>query len=201
MSYPVQLHIQSPPRFERLQLLLRLVLAIALGWVGITAGAFCSLLYIALPAIAAVAVSTRGSAWYEAELAPKLWRALRWLFAFSAYMLLLTDRFPAEAVDRDVAVEMHPTGARTLGSTLARLITSIPSGLALALLSIISCIFAWVSVITILVDHTVPATIRSFQEGIVRWQARLAAYHASLVEEYPPFSFEHDEPQAAFRAS
>jgi hypothetical protein len=30
---------------------------------------------------------------------------------------------------------------------------------------------------------------------MLRWQARLAAYLASLVEEYPPFSFEADPAQ------
>lgn len=193
MSYPVQLQIQSPPQFDRVQLLLRLLIAIALGWVGLTAGAVVLLLYVALPAIAGVALSTR------TDVGAQVWRVLQWLCAFSAYMLFLTDRFPVE-LDATRA-ELHPTGQPTVGSALSRLVTSIPSALVLALLSCISCIFAWVSIVTILVDRTVPASIRHYQEGIVRWQARLAAYHASLVEEYPPFSFEHDEPMAAFRAS
>jgi hypothetical protein len=34
-----------------------------------------------------------------------------------------------------------------------------------------------------------PASILSFQTGYLPWSARLLAYHASFVEEYPPFSF------------
>jgi hypothetical protein len=43
-------------------------------------------------------------------------------------------------------------------------------------------------VITIIANATVPRSIESFQTGYLRWAGRLAAYHASLVEEYPPFS-------------
>jgi hypothetical protein len=33
------------------------------------------------------------------------------------------------------------------------------------------------------------------QRGVLHWQARLAGDHASLVDEYPPFSFEADPAQ------
>jgi hypothetical protein len=44
-------------------------------------------------------------------------------------------------------------------------------------------------------------SILSFQRGVLRWQARLVAYHASLVEEYPPFSFETGDGHGATPAA
>jgi hypothetical protein len=194
MTYPVQIETTSPLRFDRVQLALRLVIAIALGWVGISAGWLGCALFLALPVIAAVVISTRGAQGYLDDTGPKLWRVVSWLLAFSAYMLLLTDRFPA-GEPTGVQIQIRPDGLPTTGSALIRLITSLPSGLVLALLGFVSSVLFVIGAVTILVDQHVPAWILGFQRGVLRWQARLAAYHASLVDEYPPFSFEADPAQ------
>jgi hypothetical protein len=200
MTYPVQLDVASPPRFDRIQLLLRLALAIGLGWIGVTAGGLTCLLFLALPIVAAVVVSTRGQRVYIDGTGPGLWRAIGWLLSFSAYMLLLVDRFPL-GESRDVHLELRLTGQPTTGSALLRLVLSIPSGFVLSLLGIVSSVFFVVGVVTILVDETVPAGILTFQRGVLRWQARLLAYHASLIDEYPPFSFDEPHAQPGDRAS
>jgi Domain of unknown function (DUF4389) len=199
MSYPVQLDVTSPPRFERVQVVLRFAIAIALGWLGSITGWLPGLVFFALPVIAATVVSTRGAQRYLDDVAPALWRAIRWLLALTAYMLLLVDRFPAgEATDVQVNVQVdaHPT----TGSTLLRLITSIPSACVLGILGIASSVLFVVGVVTILIDGQVPRAILAFQRGMLRWQARLWAYHASLVDEYPPFSFEESESTPSDRA-
>ncbi len=189
MTYPVQLEVTSPARFDRVQLALRLVLAIALGWVGVSAGWLGCALFLALPVIAAVMISTRGAQAYLDDTGPKMWRVVSWLLAFSAYMLLLTDRFPA-GEPTDVQVQLRADGHPTTGSALLRLITSLPSGFVLALLGCVSSVLFLIGAVTILAEQQVPAWILGFQRGVLRWQARLAGYHASLVDEYPPFSFE-----------
>jgi hypothetical protein len=194
MTYPVQIETTSPLRFDRVQLALRLVIAIALGWVGISAGWLGCALFLALPVIAAVVISTRGAQAYLDDTGPKVWRVVSWLLAFSAYMLLLTDRFPA-GEPTGVQIQIRPDGHPTTGSALIRLITSLPSGIVLALLGFVSSVLFVIGAVMILVDQQVPAWILGFQRGMLRWQARLAAYLASLVEEYPPFSFEADPAQ------
>lgn len=189
MTYPVQIDVTSPLRFDRVQLALRAVVAIALGCVGVTAGWLSWLLFLTLPVIAAIAVSTRGARSYVDDLGPRLWRMLSWLLAFSAYMLLLVDRFPT-GEPTGVTVEIRIDGQPTPGSALLRLITSIPSGFVLVLLGIVSWVLVIAGAVMILIERRVPAGILGFQRGILRWQARLLAYHASLVDEYPPFSFE-----------
>jgi uncharacterized protein DUF4389 len=194
MTYPVQLEVTSPARFDRVQLALRLVIAIALGWVGATAGWLGCAVFLALPVIAAVVISTRGSQAYLDDTGPKVWRVVSWLLAFSAYMLLLTDRFPAGETT-EVQIHIRPDGHPTTGSALFRLITSIPSGFVLGILGFVSSVLFVVAAVMVLIDQQVPAGILGYQRGVLRWQARLAGYHASLVEEYPPFSFEADPAQ------
>ena len=199
MTYPVQVEAASPLRFDRVQLALRLVIAIALGWVGISAGWLGCALFLALPVVAAVAISTRGAQAYLDDTGPKVWRVVSWLLAFSAYMLLLTDRFPA-GEPTGVQIQIRPEGRPTTSSALIRLITSLPSGLVLALLGFVSSVLFVIGAVTILIGQHVPDWILGFQRGMLRWQARLAAYHASLVDEYPPFSFEADPAQPGDRA-
>ncbi|HET7505939.1 MAG TPA: DUF4389 domain-containing protein [Kofleriaceae bacterium] len=189
MSHPVHLDVSSPARFDRIQLLLRFAITIAMGWIGATAGWVTCALFLGLPIYAAVLVSTRGPQAYVTEHGPRLWRVLHWLLAFSAYMLLLTDRFPVNE-PADVHTDLAYTGQPTTSSALLRLILSIPSAFVLALLGFVSFILYLVGAVTILAHETVPPSVLAFQRGILRWQARLLAYHASLVDEYPPFSFD-----------
>jgi hypothetical protein len=190
-AYPVRVAVRSPPRFDRVQLLLRLALAFALTWVGITAGWLTGALYVLLPVVAAVAISSIGGARFTGELAPRLWRVLRWLVQLSAYMLMLVDEFPT-GDDDGVQVGLRVTGDPTVGSALGRLVTSLPSGLVLCVLWIPSSVVWLVTAVMVLVGARPPGSLLAFQRGVVRWQARLVAYHASLVDVFPPFSFDTD---------
>lgn len=194
--YPVHVEISSPPRFERMQLLLRILLAILLGWVGITAGWLICVLYGALPVIAAVTLSSAGPDRWGQEVAPRMWRVLSWLLQFSAFMVMLVDRFPT-GDDFPVKLELRASAKPAVGSALARLVTSIPSGIVLMVLWWVSGILWMVGALFVLFGASIPESILGFQRGVLRWQARLVAYHASLVDEYPPFSFDtghgHDD--------
>jgi hypothetical protein len=187
-TYPVHLDVISPAKFTRFQLLLRLALSIALGVIGISLGWVVGVLYFALPVVASITISTKGPSDYLASVGQRLWRALTWLFGLSAYMLLLVDHVP-DPEQRDVRIELEPVARPSAPSALARLITSIPSAFVLWILSIVSGLFVVISFISVLFVKSIPLTILAFQTGILRWTARLFAYHASLVDEYPPFSF------------
>jgi hypothetical protein len=88
-----------------------------------------------------------------------------------------------------VRIELRTTAKPTVGDALARLVTSLPSMFVLCVLWFVSGILTVAGILMILIDQRVPQGILSFQTGILRWQARLFAYHASLVDDYPPFSF------------
>jgi hypothetical protein len=189
---PIRVDVTSPAHFERVQLLLRILLAIALGVVGITTGWLVWLLYVALPVIAAIAISSFGAARYMGEVGPRIWRVLAWLLQLSAYMLILVDRFPT-GEEHPVHVEIRVSGTPTIGSALLRLLTSIPSGLVLMVLWLVSFL-AWLySAALVLFEAQIPRSILGFQRAVLRWQAHLVAYHASLVEEYPPFALHTED--------
>lgn len=187
-AYPVQLEVSSPVQYDRVQLLLRLAISIVLGWLGITLGWLSWVLYLVLPLIAGIVVSARGSEVYLETTSTKVWPALRWLLGFGAYMLLLTDRVPLDE-RTGVQTELHTTGRPTAATALLRLLYSIPSAFVLCFVGIVSWVLWIVAFIAVLVTRTVPPSILAFQTGYLRWQARLLAYHASFIEEYPPFSF------------
>jgi len=191
-DHPIQLDVTSPEYFDRVQLLLRLALSTGLAWFGITAGWLATLLYVFLPIAAAISISAEGRDNYLKGFGNQLWRVLSWVIALSAYMTLVTDRFPTNA-DNGVRIDMKFTAQPTIGSSLAKLVTSIPSALALSVLSVISCILCLVALVVVVVGAAMPGWILAYQRAMLRWQARLVAYHASLVEEYPPFALETDD--------
>src|SRR5688572_26876453 len=115
MSPPsVHVEVSSPDRFDRRMLCVRILFAIFLGWLGITAGCLVCLLFFGLPLIAAITI-TQGS--YE-RVAPRVGRVLTWLLQLSAFMLLLTDRFPNG--ESEVRVELPISARPTPGSALSR---------------------------------------------------------------------------------
>ena len=195
-EYPVQLEVSPPVHYDRLQLLVRFFLGLVLGWIGLSTGWIATLLYVGLPVFAAIIISSRGPDALLTRAGPKLWSVLEWLLAFSAYMLLVTDRFPAGR-DPSVRVSLRLTARPRVESALVRLVTAIPSAVVLVVLQFVAWLLVLAGIVTVLLTRSVPAPIQAFQIGVVRWQARLLAYLASFVDEYPPFSFEHGDAPGA----
>ena len=189
--YPIEFDVVAvPPRFERVQVVLRLVLMLVLAHLGTTLGWLFWFLYLALPVAAAVLVSQHGAARYLADDSRGVVRLLQWAVAAYAYLLLLTDRFPTSAPDPAVRFEVHPQGEPTVSSALWKLITTLPLAIGLALLGILSTLCWLLAMLLVLVHGEYPRVLYDFQVGVVRWLARLWGYHASLVQTYPPVSFE-----------
>ncbi len=189
-SSPVHVEVSSPRVFDRVQVLLRILLAIVLGWLGVTAGGLVGVLYLLLPVIAAISISLGGDR-FRVAVAPRVAAALTWLLALSAYMMLLTDRFPA-GVDTN-RIELPITGRPTVGSALWRLVTSLPSGVLLIVLWFVSAVLWLVAAVAVIFGAPIPASVLGYQRGVLRWQARLVAYHASLVDDYPPLAIDTNE--------
>ena len=187
--HPVDVAIESPARFERLQLLVRLVLAVALGVLGVSTGWLACALYILLPALAAVYLSSRGSDRYLDEVAPALSRVLAWVVSLHAYLLMVVDRLEV-AGDSTVRMTVHAGGRPRVHTALLRLLTSLPAALVLAVLLVPASLFAVVGVVTVLVARSQPEPLLRFQRAVVCYAARLAAYHASLVDAYPSFTMD-----------
>ena len=190
-TYPVHFSIEHPPRFSRLNLLVRAVAFIALGMLGLSFGAVFLFAYLILPVIATLRLSGRDRRAYLQEDGPRIVGALRWLAAISAWAGLTAERLPGQSPAETVTLELEdaPHQAATPGSAIWRVIKGIPSAFVLGLLSWLGT-FVWLwAALSILVSERVGAGAFNFLVGLQRWSIRLLAYQASLVDEYPPFSF------------
>jgi hypothetical protein len=182
MAYPVTFDLDRPPVFQRVHVFLRLALLIVIGWVGHPYG----LLWLGAPIVAAILVSQKGGQRYLDENGAMVTRVLGWIVAVVAYLALLTDVLPGGG-QNPVRFEVERSGSPTVGSALLRILYSIPSLIVLALLGIVGAIVWVISVVLVLVNESYPESFWRFLRGLVRWEAYLFAYLASLVDRYPPF--------------
>lgn len=195
--YPVHYHVERPEHFTRIQLLIRFVAFIALGMLGLSFGSVFLFAFIALPVFAASRLASRGdSDSYVKEDGPKVVRVIHWFAALSAWCGLVAERLPGGKpgelvelrIDDDAAGEPHTSSA------IGRVITGIPSALVLCVLGFIGS-FVWLwAALSILVKNRVGPGAFNYLVGLQRWCIRLLAYQASLVDEYPPFSFSDSTP-------
>jgi hypothetical protein len=181
-DYPVIFEVTRPEKFERVQVLIRILGYILLSLV-------MSLVYWGLPIVAAIWVSQKGSQRYLDEDGPKVTGWLRWTTALTGFTYFLTDTFPSDE-DTSVRYEVQPTGTPSVGGAILRLITSIPHLIVLGILYWVAGIIWLIAAVMVLVQEDYPQGLYDFMCGVVRWQARVLAYHASLVDAYPPFAFD-----------
>jgi Domain of unknown function (DUF4389) len=182
MADPVTFDLEHPAAFRRAHVFLRLLLLIVISWLGHPFG----LIWIGLPIVAAILLSQRGAQRYLDEDGPRLARVLHWIVAVVAYLALLTDDLRPDAV----RFEVERSGSPTVGSALLRILYVIPSLIVLAILGFAGAIVWVVAAVWVLVAERYPEGLWRFLRGLVRWYARVLAYLASLVGDYPPFSLD-----------
>jgi hypothetical protein len=178
--------VSYPQRFDRVQVVLRVVIIWLAALIGIP---FWLILYLGFPVLAAVLISQKDGARYLTEDGQRVSGWLRAVVAVIAYLWILTDRLLGSS-EPPVRFEVEPSGTPTAGSALLRILTAIPSAFVLALLGFVSAIVWVIAAIWVLIAETYPESLYGFQRGVVRWTARLLAYLASLVDSYPPFSLD-----------
>jgi hypothetical protein len=185
MSFPVTFEVERPPVFQRAHVFLRVVLLVVVGWIGHPFG----LLWLGLPVVAAILVSQKGGPRYLDENGPTVTRVLNWILDLLAYLALLTDELPGKR-GHPVRLQLVRSGSPTVGSALLRILYAIPSVIVLAILAFVGAIVWLIAVVLVLVNEGYPDSLWRFLLGLVRWEACLLAYLASLVDRYPPFTLE-----------
>lgn len=189
-AYPVRYFVERPARFTRLQLLVRVIAFCALGVLGLTFGTVFLFAYLALPAFAASRLAAgRDPAAYLAEDGPRVMKALTWFAAFSAWGALIAEQLPGRSASEVVAIEVDAGAKPDPRIAILRVFAGLPSALVLAFLCMIGVLVWMWAAITILVAERVGPHAYGYLVGLQRWSVRLLAYQASLVDEYPPFSF------------
>jgi hypothetical protein len=185
MAFPVTFDVERPPVFQRAHVFLRVALLVVIGWIGHPVG----LLWLGLPVVAAILVSQKGGQRYLDESGPTVTGALNWILDLVAYLALLTDQLPGQG-EHPARLQVERSGSPTLGSTLLRILYAIPSLIVLAILTFVGAIVWVIAVVLVLAKENYPDSLWRFLLGIVRWEACLLAYLASLVDRYPPFGLE-----------
>jgi Domain of unknown function (DUF4389) len=185
MAFPVTFDVERPPGFQRAHVFLRVALLVVIGWIGHPFG----LLWLGLPVVAAVLVSQKGGQRYLEESGPTATRVLHWILDLVAYLALLTDELPAQG-RHPVRFQVERSGSPTVASALLRILFAIPSLIVLAILVFVGAIVWVIAAVSVLIAERYPDSLWRFLLGIVRWEACLLAYLASLVDGYPPFALE-----------
>lgn len=190
-NYPVHYSVHRPIHFTRLQLLLRILAFCAIGMLGLSFGAVFFAAYLLLPIYAASRISSEGGEAYLRNGGPRILSGIRWLAAISAWAGLISERLPTSTPTTVVSLDIERDAAlpSTSTSALWRILTGIPSAIALCLLCWVGT-FVWLwAALTVLLSERVGERAFNFLLGLQRWSIRLLAYQASLVDDYPPFSF------------
>ena len=189
-AYGATFDIDHQEKYDRTQVVIRilivlvlLILAGALGWI-------FGALYLGIPVLAAILISQKGAKQYHAESEQNMTLWLRYIVAFYAYLALLTDKLPNEDPRQTLRFDVAPAGEPTAGGVLVRIITAIPHAIVLALLGIVAAVLIVIAAIMILVNESYPEGIFNFLRGYLRWQVRVYAYLAGLVQDYPPFALD-----------
>jgi len=193
-GYPVIVDVVAPANADRAQLALRFLTCLALGVFHQSLGGLFAGLYVLVPAVVGVLISRRSEGGLSELDRGRLLGALEWVLALYAYLLFVTDRFPLEAERRPLRVTVRSDSQPDLSSALLRLFNSLPYALWLLLLGILASLVALWTAISILIFREVPTGPAKFLRGYVERLARFFAYHASLVEAYPPWGGHEQEP-------
>lgn len=190
-TYPVHYSVEPPAPYSRIQLAVRFVAFVALGVAGLSFGGVFIFAYLALPVFAASRLARPGSAeTYVTRDGPRILDTLRWFAAVSAWAGLISEHLPGSTPEETVRLEVersaHPT---TAGAALVRVISGIPSALVLGVLCWFGVlVWLWAAMSVLFVQRIGPGAF-NYLVGLQRWSIRLLAYQASLVDDYPPFSF------------
>lgn len=127
----------------------------------------------------------------------------RWWFDFAreltrfsgrvtAYLALLTDRYPSTVEEQSVHLEIdYPDVQNNLNRwlPLIKWLLALPHYIILFFLAIASIVAVTIAWFAILFTGAYPRSLFDFVVGVGRWSLRVSAYAFLLVtDRYPPFS-------------
>lgn len=187
-SYPASFEIERPTTMSRAQVFLRILILVLASWI-LGSGSGLGLVYLGLPAVAAILIAQKDGERYLAEDGDRVTGWVGFIVGVLAYLAFLTDELPGGG-RQPGRLEIARSGSPTVGTALLRIVKAIPSVLILALLGLVSFLVGLIAALSILLNERYPERLWNFQTGVIRWHVRLLAYLASLVEAYPPFSFD-----------
>jgi len=191
--YPVTLESHFAPRYQRIQVLYRVLWLAAIGILHQTVGGLFVALYLILPVAAAISISRNRGSGFRPDDRRALVSVIDWAVSFYAYLLFVSDRVPVPPRDATTCLIVRPSGVPRVPGAVVRLVTTLPHAIVLCLLGFVASLVAFAIAVVVLVTEVCPESLYTFQRDIVAWIGRVLAYHASLVDAYPPFALDGNE--------
>lgn len=182
-SYPVRLEVAYPDKASRWLLFLRLFFFWALV-----------IPYLILSVVASIVIwlswfAIMNDGRYPRLLIKPMTWYLRISYRTTAYLSLMTDRFPLEEEDESpVSLTVDVPARSSRLSTFFRFLLVIPHLIVLVFVGLawyVTTLLAWFA---ILFTGRYPHGLFGFGTGVLRWSARVDAYRFYMVDDYPPFS-------------
>lgn len=184
----VYFHVAKPDRYSPMQLLLRLAAAALLGMLGQSFGLVFILLYVGLPAYAALRLQQDDGTAFAQDDAPRLTRALHWLASVYAWLGLIVDRLPkqepSETVEFRVSSGPPP---RDSGAALRRVLSGLPSLVILAIMNVAGLVVWLFAAVSVIFSRQIGRGTHRFLVALQRFAFGLLAYQAGLVDILPSF--------------
>ena len=189
-QYPVGIEIEQSDEFDRMGALLRILAYILTGWV-LSAGLML-VIFLSVPLVTGLLIARATPRGFYDRYGGTYVRILRTTTAIYAWLLFVTDRFPVWAEDRPVTVAMRQLPSPTVGEAILRTLLVIPHVLLWSFLDLIGHIFAVGAFVWIIFTGRPPEIVKKINVAISAYFGRMLAYYLSLVDRYPPFTFDLD---------
>jgi hypothetical protein len=120
--------------------------------------------------------------------------AFRWAFRVSAYVTLMTDRYPPFSLQPDpdypVLYEFDYPEEVDRWRPLVHWLLAIPYLIVAHALGYLSAAITLIALFAILFTKRYPEGLFRMQMAILRWEARGVAYATFMVTRYPPFAWD-----------
>jgi len=189
-DYPVDIAVDYPPEMNRFLPLVKWLLLIPH--------------YVALIVLAVVGIVLLVASFFAVLFTGRYPKGMhdfmvglnRWGLRVSAYMFLLTDKYPAFTLEEQpedtvkIRLDYPPEGRIARWRPLVQWILSIPYAIAAGVLINLGYVLAFIAVFTILFTKKFPRGMWDITVETLRWQTRSYAYQLWLVDKYPPFRWE-----------
>jgi hypothetical protein len=190
-GYPVRVDAERQEEYHRLLPLVKWLLAlphyVVLFFLAI--GVFFAKIY----AFFAVIITGR----YPEGVFNFVSGVLNWAWRVTAYVYLLTDRYPPFSLERDPAwparMEIdYPADGVNRWRPLVHWLLIIPYAIVAVLLTYVSAVVALIGVFVILFTKNLPDGMFKLILIPQRWYLRASVYALFMVTRYPPFTWEEE---------
>lgn len=187
--YPVLLEIDPPVRQNRWTVFFRLLLVLPNLFVLF----FVSLASAVVGVVLWFAILFTGRA--PEGMLRFLYGVQRWSLRVSAYMYLLTDRYPPFSLQEEPGYPARLTvdmlvAPRNRLTVAFRIILVFPQSLIVGALGYLAQVLAFLGWFAALFTGALPQAFHDLIVAVLRWQARVNAYSGLLIDRYPPFEWD-----------